>query len=130
MPIVNGPDTVKLSPFSGIRGIEIWDRAPEEFLGSTLGEVLAAYSKKYSCKIEPYDGSHPDYPFVDGEPRKYFWYHGQGKSRQLIPEGKGEIRHPVDIHINRDYEIFCPKQDLSIEILTDDIIEIDVMHIC
>jgi len=130
MPIVNGPDTVKLSAWSGVNGIEVWDRAPEAFPGSTLGEVLAAYSAKYGCTFEAYDGSHPDFPFVEGELKKYFWYRGYGKSRQSLPESEGEIRYPIDIHINRENEIFCPKQDLSIEVLSDDVVEIDVMYIC
>ena len=125
MPSVIGPDT---RVRSGVGDIQVWKNVSEEFCGSTLGEVLAAYSAKYGSTLELYDGSHPDHPFANDEPAKYFWY--TGKSAVTARGGIDQVRYPLDVHILRGDEVICPKQDLSIEIWPDDVIEIGVQRGC
>ena len=121
MPLVKAPDTYELDE-SGM--IAIWVQMSEEFPGDKLDEVLSAYCKKYGSTIEPYDGSHPDFPFANNEPDKYFWFNG------VTMPGKDFERRPVDIHVIRDGKFICPKQDLTFSLLPSDIVEIEVRYGC
>ena len=121
MPLVKGPDTHKRDE-SGM--IPIWVQMAEEFPGNNLGEVLSSYCEKYGSTFEPYDGSHPDFPFANDEPDKYFWFNG------VTMPGKRFDRRPVDIHVIRAGKSICPKQDLTFHLLPSDTVEIEVRYGC
>lgn len=63
--------------------------------------------------ITPYDGSNPAVPFAPDEAPKYLVYR----------LGDGSFRL-VDVHVQRDGEWVCPKQDLAFEVSDADEIEI------
>ena len=95
---------------------------------ATLGEALDHYAKAYSVTFEPYDGSYPDHPFANAEPDKYFWFDGKVHSSNF--ETAERRRRPVDIHVFRDGQTICPKQDLSFALQPGDEIEVDVIVMC
>lgn len=80
---------------------------------TTLSEAIQAYENEYAVSIVPYDGSLQAIPFTEGEERKYFFYIRSATERQL-----------VDIHVVRDAQEICPKQNLSFELLDGDTIRI------
>lgn len=80
---------------------------------ATFGDAIRAYEKENTVSIEPYDGSFEAIPFKEDEEPKYFFYRKSPSDLQL-----------VDIHVFRNGQEICPKQDLTFELLDGDTIQI------
>lgn len=80
---------------------------------TTLNEAIRAYENEHAISIEPYDGSFEAIPFNEGENPKYFFYRKSPSDQQL-----------VDIHVLRNGQEICPKQNLSFNLLDGDTVQI------
>ena len=88
--------------------------------GKTLGEVIQNYERQFGVEIRPAEG------IVDKESdQPKYWVH-KGLPRRFCESGI-EI---IDIHIERDGKIICPKQNLDFVILENDIIHIPAQFAC
>lgn len=86
---------------------------PVETGAEILGEAIKAYEEKHAVTIAPYDGSLDAIPFEEGEEPKYFFYSKSALDRRL-----------VDIHVFRNGQEICPKQNLSFVLMDGDIIQV------
>ena len=109
MVTIYGPSCRPTVPPKGNKDLLFPALEPLSVQAETLEEALAAYTREFGARFRPYDGSLPLVPFALGEPAKYFWYERENGSSLL-----------VDIHIERDRETLCPKQDLSFLLQPDD----------
>lgn len=73
----------------------------------TLGEAVAMAAGRFGVRIVPHDRP------------KWFRVYG-------VPDMEGEYRL-VDIHVYRDGQGICPKQDLGFRLLESDIVEIGIL---
>jgi len=73
-----------------------------DLIGNTLGEILIDLENKTGIYIVPHDTP------------KYFKYFQNRQSSDFML---------VDIHIRRQGEEICPKQDLMFPLLSDDVVE-------
>jgi hypothetical protein len=105
---VFGPDT------SFARASLDADEVPFEVEAATLGEALDAYAQHYGVKFAPYDGSWPKLPLDPADP-KWFFY------RSIRPKWEETL---VDVHIERNGEMICPRQNLAFALLSNDVIKI------
>ncbi|GAB3367394.1 hypothetical protein GCM10027431_11110 [Lysobacter rhizosphaerae] len=86
-----------------------YDQATQKFMklpglelpASTLGELLVGLEAVSGIRVVPHD------------PPKYFRYY---------PAGSAEF-HLVDVHIDRDGLVICPKQDLAFLLESGDTVE-------
>ena len=76
----------------------------------SLKAAITDYENEFQIRIEKYDGTSPGIEI--GDPPKYFYYN------------TGSNKYLVDIHINRDGQEICPKQNLNFALLDGDIITI------
>ena len=79
----------------------------------TLGDALVHYGDHFQVTISPYDGSIQAVPFATGDPPRYFFYTPTTGDQML-----------VDIHIHRNGEWFCPKQDLGFAMNDGDVVSL------
>ena len=94
-------------------GIIVPAQDPLRAEAKTLADALDAYTREYGVRLRAYDGSLPEVPFEDGEPPKYFFYEKADGDWYL-----------VDIHIERESEDICPKQDVRVSLQPGDRVHI------
>jgi hypothetical protein len=103
-PPLGGEIAIKTEPMPGV---VVWsvEQPGVKIAGKTLGEILSAYCSLENIEIIPHD-----------QP-KYFRYIGE--------DCKSEEGYClVDIHITRNTEEICPKQNLEFPMQDGDIVEI------
>ena len=82
-------------------------------LAENLGDVLEQYAKVVHASIRPYDGSLAWAPFTSEEEPKFF----------LLESSDKKIGSSlVDVHIERDSQTICVKQNITFELVAGDII--------
>lgn len=96
-------------------GLELVAVDPVRVAARFLGEALDGYSAMFGVSFSLYEGEPGPDPWPHGGP-KYFHYR-KAADDQLL----------VDIHILRDGEEICPKQNLDFELQAGDIIQIGVL---
>ena len=117
MPVIHGPNNRWHGPPDGAPDLAF--RCACE----TLGEAINAYERAFCVSITPYDGINPPVsPEADAGP-KYFVY-----SDAPLGEEPDEIL--VDIHVERNGEEICPKQDLAFRLQPDDVVQIWTGMVC
>ena len=90
------------------------DEPPFVAQGLTLREALTEYEQKFKVQIWPYDGAYPAIPFVVGNEPRYFYYRSIDSN----------VISLVDIHVTRNGDVICPKQDLNFVLLPSDFVDI------
>jgi hypothetical protein len=90
------------------------DEPPFVAQGLTLREALAEYERHFKVHIWPHDGAYPAIPFFAGGEPRYFYYRSADSTDISL----------VDIHVTRNEEVICPKQDLEFELLPSDFVDI------
>jgi hypothetical protein len=94
MPRISGPQNLYDPNGTG---------EPLQSEARTLGEAIKDYEVAYRVSVRPA-------PASEGSEPKYF----------LILEADGITSDVVDIHVVRNDEEICPKQDLAFALLPDD----------
>lgn len=95
------------------------DRAPFMVNAGTFGRALEIYCRYFKCALEVFSGPFPDNWGSAVDENKYF--------RHTPSDGESRI---LDIHILRDGQEICPKQNLDYPLLDGDIIEVGAIRIC
>ena len=90
------------------------DAAPFFSRAHTLGGAIRDYERKFAVEITPYDGKLDGHPLHQDDLPKYFYY---------TPKGKRKGGPLVDIHIRRDGDSWCLRQDLDYEVFDSDLVE-------
>jgi hypothetical protein len=100
--------TCILHPLEREPGAVVRSRPGLPIVAQTLGEAVEAAEKHFSVWIVPHD------------PPKWFRVYG-------LPGYNEEQYLLVDIHVRRDGQDICPKQDLSFPLLESDTVSIGVL---
>lgn len=108
MPFLCGPKNSRYT-YTGTScpHLDLALRSNAQFLGQAIREYEARFHVKVTPMLEPFDGN----PENSG---KYFDFKDMDTGESL----------PVDIHIFRDNDEICPKQDLLFALTPDDIVEL------
>jgi hypothetical protein len=93
-------------------GAEIRTKTGKQIEAATLGEAIAEAEKILSARIVPHFALKYLLPLAG--PRKYFRVYAPDCVKYRL----------VDIHVYRDKENICPKQNLSFPLLESDIVGI------
>jgi hypothetical protein len=113
MPNIYGPSWPKrIDRRAEIGKYEPRDEPPFFSDGKTLQAVIDDYSFRFNVEIKPYDGVIDAVPLSPCEAPKYFYYKVRNTSHEIL----------VDIHIYRNNEEICPKQNLSFPVFSTDTI--------
>src|SRR5262245_47143263 len=104
-----GPDTPLVS-------LEL-EAIPLEVEAATLGEAIAAYEAAFAVSITPYDGRFADLPWDPADPKWFIYASRRPKWEEVV----------VDIHVERNGESLCPRQNLHFALEASDVIHIGML---
>jgi hypothetical protein len=99
--------TLIMHPLEREPDAQVRSRAGMPIVAKTLGAAVAVAANYFGVRIVPHD------------PPKWFRVYGS-------PDCRAEYML-VDIHVYRDKQTICPKQDLSFPLLESDIVGIGVL---
>ena len=115
MPLMYGPSWPRRQSDPKRPDMNLPDDAPPFFSHArTLGDAIRDYERKFSVEITSYDGKLDGHAFRRDDPPKYFYYR---------PKDRRKVGPLVDIHIKRDGDSWCLRQDLDYEVFDSDAIE-------
>jgi hypothetical protein len=109
MPLISGPHNSK---YTFADGNTVRVDPPLNSAASTLGAALEEYGNKFNVVVRPCTKPLPGQSEV-----KYF----------EIQKLDGEVEWVVDVHIIRESEEICPKQDLTFLLLPNDQVEMGAL---
>jgi hypothetical protein len=117
---IRGPDNIKRIIMDGHDAGKA--SAVNEFKtdAKTLKEALDSYCSYFNSKYRLYNGDIEELPIKKGE-EKYFYYASNNPKSKIIDEVL------VDIHVIRESEEICPKQNLDFELVSGDLITIGML---
>ena len=82
----------------------------------TIKQALSIYGQAYKVALKPYDGRFDEMPFDPANPKYFICSFDDETDRN-----HGTL---VDIHVRRDEEEICIKQDLDFELRDGDIVDL------